>query len=622
MRQIDRLHYMDSLRATAMFLGLVLHALCWFCEWPNWHDRNHFEPSVFLHYLAELIHVFRMELFFLVAGFFSLMVCQKRGNISYIKNRFTRILIPFIICVLILQPWAAASALLNVSYSNVSFFDQYLKFLFDPSYILKDGAPHGNWFWHFWFLHLLIYFISVFVIARIVICKLKLKFIFVSKFLLLLRSKFSVFILVILTYPILLFCPPWADVPTIGTSIDVLLYYGLFFFFGVLFFTDIKIFDHFQKNIKYHIIPFILALFIFIPMVDQLRVSMPPEVLLQSWMLFTGVDSQASLIGDYPFLQNPFNFSSINAPINWHLMCLLRAYTTWCGIILFIVLFKKFLFKPSPLARYAADSSYFIYLIHFPIQISLSIYLKDKFDSAILCFGLCLIISLLCCLFLYHFTCRATLIGTLLSGRRYSLNVNEEWDHLKSILTRKSSYFFVFILMGIFFVADIFESKNEKRLLHYSLCAEEQNLKEYIVDKSPEFLSKVRRFDGRNALHLASSNMIVPRPDHKIENCLRLLLDGGIDPMSVDDFGQTPLHYSVRYDNKVALNILINAGADPNKPDLKYGNSPLHLAATLGSNEIITLLVEAGANPEASRVNGETSKQIYERLHSKSFPKY
>ena len=115
--------------------------------------------------------------------------------------------------------------------------------------------------------------------------------------------------------------------------------------------------------------------------------------------------------------------------------------------------------------------------------------------------------------------------------------------------------------------------------------------------------------------------MIVPRPDHKIENCLRLLLDGGIDPMSVDAFGQTPLHYAVRYDNKVALNILINAGADSNKPDLKYGNSPLHLAATLGSNEIITLLVEAGANPEASRVNGETSKQIYERLHTKSFPK-
>ena len=620
MRQIDRLHYMDSLRATAMFLGLVLHSLVYFCEWTSWHDRNHLESSVFLHYLAELIHVFRMELFFLVAGFFSLMVCQKRGNLSFIKNRFTRILIPFIICVLILQPWAAASSFLNASYSDISFFDQYLKFLLDPSYILKGGAPHGNWFWHFWFLHLLVYFITFFVIARLVIGKLRLRLNFISKFSILLRTKFSLLILVVLTYPILLFCPPWADVPTIGTSIDVLLYYGLFFFSGVLFFTDIEIFEHFQKNIKYHVIPFILALFIFIPMVDKLRVSVPPEVLLQSWMLFTGVDSQAVLIGAHPFLENVFNFSSLNAPIEWHLMCLLRAYTTWCGIILFIVLFKKFVSKPSPLARYAADSSYFIYLIHFPIQISLSIYLKEKFDSAILCFGLCLLISTLCCLVLYHFTCRATLIGNLLSGRKYSLSLKEEWNQLNNILRRKSSYLWVLVLIGVFYGADVLESKNEKKLLHYSLCSEEQNLKNYLVDKSPEFLRKVRRFDGRNALHLASSNMIVPRPDQKIESCIRLLLDAGIDPASIDDFGQTPLHYAVRHGNKVALNVLIDAGANPNKPDLKYGNSPLHLAATLGSSDMISLLVEAGANPEAARANGETSKQIYERFHSKSFP--
>ena len=82
MRQIDRLHYMDSLRATAMFLGLVLHSLVYFCEWPSWHDRNHLESSVFLHYLAELIHVFRMELFFLVAGFFSFIALLVRGRIG------------------------------------------------------------------------------------------------------------------------------------------------------------------------------------------------------------------------------------------------------------------------------------------------------------------------------------------------------------------------------------------------------------------------------------------------------------------------------------------------------------------------------------------------------------
>ena len=74
MRNIDRLHYMDSLRATAMFLGLVIHAAVVFAQWTIDPVRVHDEPSMFLHYIMELIHVFRMELFFLVAGFFSVLL--------------------------------------------------------------------------------------------------------------------------------------------------------------------------------------------------------------------------------------------------------------------------------------------------------------------------------------------------------------------------------------------------------------------------------------------------------------------------------------------------------------------------------------------------------------------
>jgi uncharacterized membrane protein YcfT len=60
-----------------MFLGLVLHAAVIFTQWTLDFARTHDEPSLFLHSWAELIHVFRMELFFLVAGFFSLMLCLR-----------------------------------------------------------------------------------------------------------------------------------------------------------------------------------------------------------------------------------------------------------------------------------------------------------------------------------------------------------------------------------------------------------------------------------------------------------------------------------------------------------------------------------------------------------------
>ena len=56
----NRLYYMDSLRAVAMFLGLVLHAAVVFEMWAYDPLRIHYQPSAALHYIMEMIHVFRM----------------------------------------------------------------------------------------------------------------------------------------------------------------------------------------------------------------------------------------------------------------------------------------------------------------------------------------------------------------------------------------------------------------------------------------------------------------------------------------------------------------------------------------------------------------------------------
>ena len=90
--------------------------------------------------------------------------------------------------------------------------------------------------------------------------------------------------------------------------------------------------------------------------------------------------------------------------------------------------------------------------------------------------------------------------------------------------------------------------------------------------------------------------------------------------MSRDNFGQTPLHYAVRNSNKIALNLLLNAGADPNAVDSEYGNTPLHLAATLKADNMIRRLVTAGGDPNKTRKNGENTIQVYKKFHSKPFP--
>jgi peptidoglycan/LPS O-acetylase OafA/YrhL len=611
---------MDSLRATAMFLGLVLHAGVVFAQWPIHPFRSHDEPSVFLHYIMEIVHVFRMELFFLVAGFFSVLLVQKRGLNYYVKNRAIRILFPFIICIVLLQPLQAAGYYLDVTGSNGSLLTQYITYLKKPGYILREPKLIGNWFWHFWFLQLLIYFIACFAIGSFIIGKLN-KRLKLSSFLMnAVGGRFGVFILTFMTYTILIFSPPWADVPRLGTSIEVLLYYGLFFVFGALFFTHQKSLEQIQANVKYHIIPFLLALLILIPLIDELTLKTQPEILLQDWALFETEKARSELLGNFPFLQNPFNFSSVSASAEWHLMCLLRAYTTWCAILFLILIFKKFLSKQTALGRYFADSSYFIYLLHFPIQLSFSYYLRDRVESALLCFSICLIGSVAICLLLYHLTCRGTVIGTLLSGRRYSLNLANEFNEIKKLMRRKAICGSLVGIAILFVIIDRVESRDEQKLLYYSLHAEPGNIENYITLNSGKDLSEITRWDGRNSLHLASSNMTKPRPDEVISRSIQLLLNNGFNPNSVDNFGLTPLHYAVKNNNKTAIKLLLRAGAKSNAAESSYGNSPLHYAATLGNEDFIQNLIAAGGDPKLPRKNGENSLDIFKKFHSKPFP--
>ncbi len=615
MRKIDRLHYMDTLRAVAMFLGLVLHAGVVFAHWTIDDARQHVESSMTLHYVLELIHVFRMELFFLVAGFFSLMLCRSKGTRAYVKNRVQRIVVPFILCVAFLLPWIAADFYLGQIHAREDFLSQYLSFFSDPSYIFTEPGPTGNWLWHFWFLHLLIYFITGFILVKYIWSRLKI-FHRLSEWLItILKGRYALFVLVLITYPILLFSPPWTDVPGIGTSLDILFYYGHFFFLGVLFFKDTKILDAFERQTKYHLIPCLAGLVILIPLIDRILLSAQPEILLQNYSFFASQAANADLIGTIPLLQNPFNLSSLKAPLEWHLMCLLRAYTTWCGIVFFIVLFKKYFNQQSALGRYAADASYFIYLIHFPIQLSMSYSLRDHISSPILAFWICLIVSTLICLLLYHFTCRSTWLGRLLSGKTYSLNISAELQDIKSLLRSKRLMLGCLGVILLSIAADRVEMKKEKKLLYYSLYADVPRIKSYLQEKTPEQIRGIRRWDGRTPLHMVSSQLPNPPDTKQIQESIKILLQAGITPDAIDQFGQTPLHYATRTGNQIAAQCLLDAGANPNARESKHGSTPLHYAATLGNLELIEIVVRAGGMPDTTRNDGKSPAQLLAQYH-------
>ena len=620
MRHIDRLHYMDSLRAVAMFLGLVIHAAIIFAQWRIPPFRSHPEASIFLHYIVELIHVFRMELFFLVAGFFAVLLCQKRGAMEFAKNRAQRILIPFLISVAFLMPWIAGECLQDMTQSSKSFLSHYWAYFSTPSYIWKQSIPVSGWFWHFWFLHVLSIFIIGFLIARAIWRKFAFPRRMAEFLMSVVSGNWGIVALTLGTYPIVLLSPPWEDVPTIATSLNILIYYGLFFAMGGLFFRDQNTLEKLQANLKYHYLPFLIALVVVLPLNDAVRLNAQPELLLQDWSFFTTPGDPKPNMGAAPVFTNPYNFSGFSGPIEWHILSLLRAYTTWCGILCFIAFFRKFAGTPSALGKYLADSSYFIYLIHFPVQLSLAYYLRDVFDSAIFCFTICLSGSLFICFVLYHFLCRPTFIGKTLSGKTYTLSFRDQWPDLLALLKHKGPVITLVIICGVFLFADQYESRQEKKLIYFSLLGEPESVESYLRSNREVDPNSITLQDGRNSLHFAASQQGASPPNRDVAKTISLLINAGISPDCKDSHGMTPLHYAVKFNNPNALTALLTHAADPDIQESKYGNSPLHIAATLGEISQIKALIDGGANPRVKRKDGLNAIEIFQKYHDTEWP--
>ena len=111
-----RRYDLDALRATAMLLGIVLHAGLSFMPfpWPVQDTRQ----SDFFGLLLAAIHGFRMPVFFVLSGFFTAMLWRGRGLKPVLSHRFRRVLLPFLLGLVTIVPamnwisgWAIVSGL-------------------------------------------------------------------------------------------------------------------------------------------------------------------------------------------------------------------------------------------------------------------------------------------------------------------------------------------------------------------------------------------------------------------------------------------------------------------------------------------------------------------------------
>jgi glucans biosynthesis protein C len=136
-----RYYYLDFCRTVLLGLGIVLHA-AWLCK----------RQSPILAQLHDFIHSFRMQGFFLLAGFFSGMSLLKDSPGEFLRKRVCRLGVPLFFCGLIINP------LLNCA-NYLSWSDFSLQ-------LTSEYWVSAKWLHHLWFLATLLQYIFVLFLAH------------------------------------------------------------------------------------------------------------------------------------------------------------------------------------------------------------------------------------------------------------------------------------------------------------------------------------------------------------------------------------------------------------------------------------------------------------------------
>lgn len=137
---MGRLIYLDNLRSFALLLGIVFHSAIVYASDIKYAIQTE-ERSEVLSYFCYWIHSFRMPMFYMISGFFSAMVIQKKGNSFYLEGRLKRVLFPTIFGLIFLAP-IQYFLMEKVKSPNVSLI-KFLQFFFT-----KENFQHS----HIWFL--------------------------------------------------------------------------------------------------------------------------------------------------------------------------------------------------------------------------------------------------------------------------------------------------------------------------------------------------------------------------------------------------------------------------------------------------------------------------------------
>ncbi len=383
-----RYYGLDGLRAIMMLLGLLLHAIISYMDTPpgggGWTFRD---PSTHVVWTCLLffIHIFRMPIFFVMAGFFAALLYQRRGMKRMALNRFTRILVPFVVGWLILLPvtmagftfaFAAKASSLGEAWNVVT--DSGITGYYEDSTI------------HLWFLYYLLLFYVAALVALPIIRRVPQTWCAwgLGIFGWVITSRLRAVWLSIPTAAILVGMGKGGALQTSVSFIPnkyTFVGYAIFFGFGCLLYQRRDLLPYFNRGAWLRVV---------------LALILAPVNL---WAVQAGLTA-----GDVgPSLTIVSITAASGAMIVWLLTFGLTG------------LFMRYLNRPIPIVRYIVDASYWLYLIHLPFTIWIpGLLVKLPWPSGVKIATLLLIATPIW-LLSYDWLVRGTFIGKVLNGHRY-----------------------------------------------------------------------------------------------------------------------------------------------------------------------------------------------------------
>lgn len=401
-----RYHGLDAVRSTALIIGIFHHgveSIISYAKW-DWITQDS-QNSLTLDIFFYVSHVFRMQAFFLLSGFFAHYLFSKLGSRRFIINRVKRLVLPFLIFwpllyVATYRMWVWGNTYVH-HYSDVKAISKI------PDYmILAKGFP----LMHLWFLYFLILFCAFIIPFKYIIgwidrnetlSRTTDKFIFFCST----RWYGSLLIGLFMVAPML----GMNDGFGVDTSASGLvprlapfILYGIYFLLGWFFYRQPLIF----KNVQQFSVPNLIASILLIIILIVINLVFSEA---------TGTTAENIKV----LLNALYTFASITS------------------VFAFIGFMLRYFFNESAQVRYVADASYWGYLIHLPLVGFFQI-LVAKYDWfwGLKLFSI-LVPTFLLLFFSYKFLVRGTFVGTLLNGKREVKRTDKSLSH--EVLEKQSA---------------------------------------------------------------------------------------------------------------------------------------------------------------------------------------